>query len=232
MNDEIPDNLARIYIQKVLSGNVRSFFIDQINKERLPRGRVIKDIWSHFILDEIVKMAPNMKFILIIRHPDHVFNSFIGKGWSSKTLNLSDDLIKGNPNLTKISELDVTSFRDRWFKNWLLENHYAMLALQNSDARVVFYENLKKSPESQFSLILEFLDTQTKNITDCRRPSATGTTGMRGFEILNSSEGGKESFLNYQISQKLSWLDSYTGNGLDDTELKSPFDCLEGKNEY
>ena len=77
------DNDERYLVpaRRILSGRIRHPWIDQVNSKHLVRRRLVKDIRANLILHWMHNHFPEIRIVLLLRHPCAVARSKIAMGW-------------------------------------------------------------------------------------------------------------------------------------------------------
>jgi hypothetical protein len=158
-----PSNAEQRYLdpaRQILTGRVRSGWIDQFNRRIVSRKRVIKEIRANLMLKWMKTHFADIRLVLMMRHPCADANSRLHLGWQSHLDELlaQDDLVVDHlaPFLA-----DVKSARTEFEKHvflWCIENYVALRQLSRDDAHLVFYENLCEQPKREVERLFAFLD--------------------------------------------------------------------------
>lgn len=157
-----PDNQDRRYLgpaEQILTGRIKDDWIDQFNSRVISRRRVIKEIRANLMLKWMKTHFPEIRMILMLRHPCADANSRLHLGWQSHLDEMlaQDDLIADHlaPFVSDI-ESAKTEF-DRHVFLWCIENYVALRQLTRDDVHLVFYENLCEQPKLEVDRLFAFL---------------------------------------------------------------------------
>jgi|SRR5579864_1804529 len=143
----------------ILTGRVKNDWIDQFNRRVFSNRRVIKEIRANLMLRWIKTQFPEVRLVLMLRHPCADANSRLHLGWQSHL----DELL-AQPELVQdfLSPFEdairsaSTEFEKHVFL-WCIENFVALRQLQPDDAHLVFYENLCEHPKREIERLFSFL---------------------------------------------------------------------------
>ena len=69
------------FVERVLSGRVRSVWSDRENAVRFARRRVVKDVWQNPLVPWIAERFPELPVVYLIRHPLAGASSAASMGW-------------------------------------------------------------------------------------------------------------------------------------------------------
>ncbi len=160
--DSDDPELDRVF-ETVLSGRIRSLFVDRSNTSRLPRGRVIKDCYTTNLAPYFAAHFPEVPLILLLRHPVATANSAVTLGWKDDLEKILEQrgLITGQfsaqaPLIESVAASErhtVSSFVLRW----CLENYLPVHMLSCTSTHVVFYEDLVRSGEAELDRLAAFV---------------------------------------------------------------------------
>jgi hypothetical protein len=159
-----PDNPDPTYVKPatlIMSGRIRSAWVDQYNKKMLPSQRLIKDVRSMLMLKWIRNRFPGSRIIYIMRHPCAVAVSRIKLGWRidlRKTYFEQSDLVSDYLAPFAAQILRSTSPIEVWITSWCIENYVPLAQLKRGDVHLVFYERLMTDPITELKRIFSFLD--------------------------------------------------------------------------
>lgn len=162
-------------VRRLLSGRVRSRWIDRPNRRLVVTQRLIKDIRAHFLLGWIRRHFPEIPIILLLRHPCAVAHSKSRLSWDSAVdgfldqPELKEDFFEGLAEET----LRVGSAFERYVLMWCLENYVPLKQFPADEIHILFYEHLCTRPEREIDRLFGFLGTAwTERVFRAlRRPS-------------------------------------------------------------
>lgn len=187
-----PDNDEQRYLtaaHKILLGKVHSKWIDRENKTIFPKRRLIKDIRTNLFLKWIHNGFPNMKIILLLRHPCAVVSSWLN-------MNFGDGLRLRHRLLTNSSFVDdmdnnilseyhkaKTSF-ERLIFFWCIFYYIPFQQFDKDELHIVFYEDLIIDPANEFKNLFSFLDrdySEREVLNILAEPSSTTNKDKKYF---------------------------------------------------
>src|SRR3984893_1378107 len=157
-----PDNEERRYLdpaRQILSGRVKDDWIDQFNRRIISRKRVIKEIRANLMLKWLKAHFPEIRLILMLRHPCADANSRLHLGWQSHLDEMldQDDLVADHiAPFAHHMRAAKTEFEKHVFL-WCVENYVPFRQLAPEDAHLMFYENLCEFPKREVERLFAFL---------------------------------------------------------------------------
>ena len=157
-----PSNEEQRYLgpaRQILTGRVDDDWIDQFNRCIVSHKRVIKEIRANLMLKWLKTNFPEIRLVLMLRHPCADANSRLHLGWQSHLDELlaQDDLVADHiAPFVEPMRAASTEFEKHVFL-WCVENHVALRQLGPQDAHLVFYENLCETPKREVERLFAFL---------------------------------------------------------------------------
>ena len=143
--------------QMILEGRIRNEWIDRFNRKRIARRRLIKDIRSNLFLHWIRRHFPEVRMILLLRHPCAVASSKLELGWDTHLTDfLSQEELMSDFLYPFRSEIEAAE--DPFAKHvfmWCVENYVPLCQFGRHEILVVFYENLCHNPQTEIAMVLE-----------------------------------------------------------------------------
>lgn len=143
----------------LMQGKLKNKWIDSRDKNFYARKLLIKDIRANLLLNWIKCHHPDIKIILLLRHPCAVAQSRIKLGWGGSIdhfLNqpelLEDHL---NPFIQTIRAAEgdlqvcVTA--------WCIENYIPLKQFKPGEIHVCFYENFLLEPAIEIRKLMDFI---------------------------------------------------------------------------
>lgn len=157
-----PDNTDQRFLgpaRQILTGRVNNDWIDQFNRVVISRKRVIKEIRANLMLKWLKTHFPEIRLILMFRHPCADANSRLRLGWQSHLDELlaQDDLVRDHiaPFVSAMTSAK-TEFEKHVFL-WCVENFVPLRQLESEDVHLIFYENLCEQPKREVERLFAFL---------------------------------------------------------------------------
>jgi hypothetical protein len=173
--------------QRILSGRVRSPWIDKINGELLPRGRLIKDIRIQMLLPWMHTTFPDVPIAIVTRHPCAVALSRMALGWGAsldgllQQEELVDDYL--SPFVAEMKRTDDEFEKQIIF--WCAENYVPITYFARKNyvpkrhsrgdpAIVIRYEDICVNPEPEFTKLATFFgwSMRQESLALIHKPSA------------------------------------------------------------
>jgi Sulfotransferase domain len=191
-----PGNRSEIFLKpatRILSGRISHEWIDQFNRKRIARKRLIKCIRANLFLKWIKRNFPLIPIVLLLRHPCAVAHSKIKLAWDTHLQDflIQDDLVADflAPFRERI-EAAGDGF-DRHIIMWCIENYVPLRQFRPGEILVTFYEDICVDAETETRTILKFLGAEpsTEVLRVVARPSARSRqdSAIRSGENLVSS---------------------------------------------
>lgn len=188
-----PDNSEQRYLSaahKIISGKVHSKWIDRENKTIFPKRRLIKDIRTNLFLKWIHNSFPNVKIILLLRHPCAVVSSWLamknfgdGVRLRHRLLTNSSFVDDMDDNILSEYQKATTSF-ERLIFFWCIFYCIPLQQFDKDELHIVFYEDLIIDPANEFKNLFSFLDYDysEKEVLDIlSEPSSTTNKDKKSF---------------------------------------------------
>ena len=180
-------------VRRVLSGRVRTVYINQIRIARLPRGRVVKDVHAANLLPWFRANHPAVPVVFVVRHPIAASlsrlrsDTFYGIGDYLATAAGREDA-EGSPVAAWLPLYDRHRAHPeplvRLVAEWCIENVYPLSHVGGDGVCLTFYETAVLSPVAELARLAEFCGDAlgpTARVRaktgDLRRPSAMDWQG-------------------------------------------------------
>jgi hypothetical protein len=155
------DPTGRAMAARILSGRIRHPWVDRYNTKRLPKRRLVKETHANLLVKWLRVEFPEIPILFLMRHPCAVAHSIRALNFGI----LREDLTRYFANEPLMAD-HLEPFRDlirdttdpfgRLVLFWCLENYVPLRQLGPEDAKILFYEELVRTPESQVRPILEW----------------------------------------------------------------------------
>jgi hypothetical protein len=179
-----PDNVnVRYYLsaKKIVSGRVGSQWINKENNCSFPKARLIKDIRSNFFLKWLKNRFPDLKVILLMRHPCAVVHSWISAGFGDGRIS-RERLLENHhfvsdmdDNLLKAYTKAETDF-ERLIFFWCFHYYVPLRQFDPRDIYLLFYEKFIMNPEDEARKLFQFLGydySEDDVLKSLSKPSST-----------------------------------------------------------
>ena len=170
------------YVSRVLRGRVRDSWIDRFNRRLVSRRRLVKAIRANLFLGWLADHYPQVRIVLLIRHPAAVVRSRLGlhNGWQWRPTLL--ELFEQRRLMERLSPyqrqlaLDASGLFDEYLLTWSISHWIPLSELSMGSALPVYYERLVSEPEAQMQRVLAFIGrTWDRTCLDLHgAPSKTG----------------------------------------------------------
>jgi sulfotransferase family protein len=144
----------------ILTGRIRSDWIDQFNRRLFSKRRIVKEIRANLLLKWIKTQFRPVKIVLVLRHPCADASSRLHLEWQSHLDELlsQDELVRDHlaPFAGEIEQAK-TQFEKHVFL-WCIENFVPLRQFAPGDWHVTFYENLCERPRFEIDRLFAFLE--------------------------------------------------------------------------
>lgn len=173
---------------KILRGKIRHPWVDQLhNGKRVYWQRIIKDVYSNIRLGWLQAVNPNLKIILIVRHPCAVAASQLRHQWK-----IDPDRFLRNPALIErhfsASEVqlikDASDPLDRSIITWCVENRVPRSEL-GAKLTLVHFEHLHHQTEQT----LEQLSQDTGIRVNTKKRDLNQLSALAGGDASTAARG-------------------------------------------
>ena len=147
-------------LDDMLSGRLRNRWVDRYNRVPLATRRVIKDVYANLLLEWVHSKHPDVRIVLILRHPMAVITSRL-------TLAPRDAHRRFEPELHRFLKQEelmqdhlspfegtIASAETRLEQQalwWAIENFVPLKQLGRRGLHVVHYEHLRSSPVTEIA---------------------------------------------------------------------------------
>lgn len=162
--DENHDKLLQA-IDKVFSGRLTQKRIDKDNAGFSYKKLIVKDIYANLLAFHVAKRFPEVKPIMLIRHPFAVAHSVFGKKhwlWQTdprdflKQEKLMADYLE--PFRALINEIgDQDDFITCQILVWSIINYIPLKQFKESELYVLFYEDVLENPSDEIAKVRKFV---------------------------------------------------------------------------
>jgi hypothetical protein len=146
----------------ILSGRIRNPWSDRLNRKRVARRRIVKDVWSNLMLGWLRRQFPEMPIVFIVRHPMAVVSSqldLIDWKWEVDIPALFGQPALREDHLSPFQDeaARTTDSFDRHMLLWCVENLVPLRQLATGEAFVVAHEHLCTRPMEEIRRLFEFV---------------------------------------------------------------------------
>ncbi len=175
-----PTRVAQ-YVDAVIHGRVRHRWVDRDNRRVFARRRLIKAIRANLMLGWLRETYPELRIVLLIRHPLAVYDSRsrLSEGWEWRPdlaeLVQQDALIRDH--LSPFTDV-IDSVRDDFEEtivSWCIGHYVPFRQLEAGEVLIVFYERLVTDPEPELRRLFQYLGKpwDERCLVRCHVPSRT-----------------------------------------------------------
>lgn len=160
-DEDAPEHLA--VARQIVEGQVRGLWANKYNRRFSNRHRLIKDIRTPFLMGWLHRHFPQMKIILLMRHPCPVALSKIKLNWGvdlgvflDQPALVEDYWHEALPQLNKW-QVEASAF-EKMIVQWCLEYAVPLSQFRSGGAYILFYEHLCLNPEEEMKRLFAALD--------------------------------------------------------------------------
>jgi hypothetical protein len=178
---------------RIVSGRIRNDWVDQFNRKIVSRKRMIKDIRANLMLGWLHAHFPQMRMVLVLRHPLADANSRRALGWRSHLQELSSQPKLWSDFLRPYAEAIESAQTDfeRYVVLWCVENLVPLRQFGGRGIHLAFYENLCEKPESEIGRLFDYLElpVQKQVFAQLRQPTTLAreeSAIMRGGNLVDA----------------------------------------------
>ena len=164
---DVDDPKHVVPARTIITGGFRNKWADAHTKRIFCRRRLIKDIRTNLILGWLARQFPEMRLILLLRHPCAVAHSKIQVQWridpnrrSAGQIEhflaqptLVDDFLDPYVSLMR----STTDTFQRFIIGWCVETLIPLKQLTATQVHVIFYERVRLAPEREMRELFNFL---------------------------------------------------------------------------
>jgi len=176
----------------VVTGRIRSSWVDQFNHKLIASQRIIKDIRANLLLCWLKRAFPALRVVLVLRHPCADAASRLALGWRSHLddLTAQPDLVADHlAPFADVLRSASTDF-ERHVVLWCIENLVPLRQFAPGELHVAFYEHLCMTPVPEVRRLFAFLrvDYDEPVLSHLRQPTALAReegAAVRGGSLVD-----------------------------------------------
>lgn len=144
----------------ILQGRIRNKWVDRLNRKRIVRRRLIKDIRVSHLLGWMKRHFPDVKIVLLLRHPFAVADSKLRARWSDflEEFLSQPDLIEDHLEPFEGLIRRAASPFQRHVLQWCVENYVPLRQLGPGEVHIAFYEEFCVDPYLEIGSLFEYLE--------------------------------------------------------------------------
>lgn len=210
--------------EQILTGKIKSRWINQDNRVLRPKGRIIKTIRASLFLKFLRNNFPTVPIVYIIRHPCAVVLSRFRKGWAAKDL---DIMMKQDTLITDFLKpyLDIINNAETIHQKiaciWCIENLVALNTMKDTDWIMVAYEDLILNPAAEINKILKYCNLDMKIDEDTIKKTSSLTVQKESaiIEKEDPLEVWKKKLSQNEIKQILDIVQAFSKDQLYDENV-------------
>jgi len=146
-------------IDKLVKGEIRSYWTDHYNKKLITNKRLIKVIRGNLTLHYIKNKYPEIPIVLLLRHPFDTASSHNQRGWNINfdqhffhQQRLVDDYFKEYIDYC----YSLETIFEKQVAMWCLENYIPLKQFKKDEIHIALYEHLICNPEEEIKQMFSF----------------------------------------------------------------------------
>lgn len=154
--------------RQLLRGEIENSWTDQnVSGLGMDKPIIVKDIRCNLMLAWLQSLQPDIKIVLVVRHPLQVVSSWRALSWGKEFGGKRSDLeiilsqaalIKDFPEIeSAVESFDLSDFIQRTVILWSINYLVPLTHLAPRQRHVIFYENLVTRPEQTTRALFEYL---------------------------------------------------------------------------
>lgn len=171
----------------ILTGQVFEPAFDRGNLRESATRRIVKDVRTNMLLPWLQEILPDMRIVLIVRHPFAVAASRYRMAWANRTpaLLAQEKLIERYPIIAEVAgEIDEDCVFEHSILLWAALHYVPMReGLRQRNLHIVHYENLVIHPRTELGALFAKLDLafepRTLDLVQRRSRTETHRRDMR-----------------------------------------------------
>jgi len=222
--DEEDEDLFALY-SRIFVGSIQDPEIDRFNSGIVFSKRLVKDIFSHLCMKWIDVRFPEVRKILLLRHP---FSVAVAKRKMKKLFWMTEPaefLAQKKLHEDHLREYtDIIRSADSLFEKqvviWSIVNSVPFAQLQRDDVCIVFYEDLCVEPEGEMRKIFRHVGERSPEALgpelarQISRPSQVTRTGVKVDDKLELLREWQRTLSAVEVRKGLRILEAFGLGGL------------------
>lgn len=163
-----PDNKDRVFLKparRILKGAITHWWVDQSNRRFLVYERLIKEIRANLWLKWLKVNFPELRTILLMRHPCAVVESRLMLEWPSRLQQYlaQTELIEDHLGPFRDDMIAAKTPFERHLYVWCIHHYVPLRQFGSGEIHVAFYENFLVKPEEEIGRLFRFVDRKAKS---------------------------------------------------------------------
>jgi hypothetical protein len=213
-------------MRTIVTGRLRNGWTDRLNRQRLARKRLIKEIRSNLLLHWLHSHFPEIPIILLLRHPCAVVNSQLRVNWHHYDLSvfLSQEALMIDFLAPYKSMLENATTRlEIHLLFWCIDTLVPLRQFKPGQIHLAFYENFCIQPRREIHRMFSYLKRPASErlFATLEKPSAFAEYGRGKLPsreaLLNGwrrNITGSELRTVHEILKRFGLDSLYTADGL------------------
>jgi hypothetical protein len=215
MQPDQPNHALYAYALKVMTGQIRSRWIDRENTQMFPEYRIIKEIRANLFLKWLHDHFPEVPLLFIIRHPCAVVLSRMELGWATdkdiapflQQANLVSSYLEDHMDLIQKAKYP----EEKHATIWSISNLIPLEQFNKIGMKKVYYENLVTQPVVELPSIFNTIHQPYRSeVVD--QAQAPSTTTVRTSAVVtgeNKISRWRKVLSTQQIDRILNVVDAF-----------------------
>lgn len=230
-HDSSPELFA--LFERILQGRIRHFWTDRFNKKVFCSKRLIKEVRINLLLKWLKTNFPDLRVVLLLRHPFAVAHSLVTLSWPSHL-----DAYLTQPRLVadflRPFEKELKQCQGDFEKHvcaWCIQNYVPLMQFKDhdhSDLYIAFYEKFCINPIAETKALFKWLDQDCSTIVGSNLKKTSETS-----KVVLDSVSGEDLVLKWKkfvpvndIERGLDWMQFF---GLDHIYGVDPLPLCQGR---
>lgn len=220
-------------VEQVLTGRLRQRWSDKHNARIVSRRRLVKAIRINLMLKWVRNQFPDLRMILLLRHPLAVVSSKLKLNWPVDFDSFLRQEALMETHLGPYRDLltgDLSPF-EKHLLFWCVEHYVPLRELDRDDALFVYYESFCAEPEREIARLFGFLGRGSVEgaMKVLSRPSSVTTEHAAINTGASLTHGWQTHITNEQIGTARRMLERfdlhrvYLDDGLPNPSLREIF---------
>lgn len=164
-------------VNRILNGELHSHWTDWQSKRLESRLLLVKTVRANLLLSWIKAHFPDVRLILLMRHPCAVAHSALSLKWQRnlEVFTRQQTLMEDHLALFRDYLLKTTTLFECSIYQWCIENYVPLKTLSKDDVFLVYYEELCTEPKRIITELSRYMGLKlNKNVWKIvRQPSLT-----------------------------------------------------------
>jgi Sulfotransferase family len=174
----------------LLDGRLKGAWMDHTNASLRPRRRLVKEIEANCLVPWLGRHFPEVRTVVLVRHPATVVSSRMRLGWKDNLhlLTRDEQLRQDYPFVADVEALAGDDPYLRMVAKWAVETAVP-LSTEGDHLCFVGYEELQSHPEPTVARLLAHLDQRPDAALRAAMETRSRTTDLVSKRVLPDGSG-------------------------------------------